>query len=517
MARIRQQHPQDYGSSGKIHTDFENIIRYLNAAELGNKTVGELLSQLYDEDGNFDGPIEMRLNTSTGLEYRIGEYRNAEDGWMLLANISDLRGPAGQNLGQIDGPLFFNRLDYLAPSNGTTDIPYDFAPDTEDIMVMKNGLLLRGTGVSPEYTYDEGTGLITLATPVNINTLITVITIRASAVSNYRRLDYIAVGTVPTVPFAFSDSERLLVYKNGILQREGAMYDYVKSAITGTITFLTPLANADVATIMTVENQAQTAVAGLMMEDEYTDGNGFILYDRLIIENGEIPQAKILNLPTTLASKAKITVNSSTPSSPASGDLWLDTSIVPNVLRFYQGTQWLSASPDNALPNFTTANAGQYIRVNGTGTLLEYGDIDFSSLVPKTYMGAANGVAALDSAGKIPTGQLPEIYSVGTLPHFTSGALANQTYRIQSIYKQKIRIDGISAVVSTGSCTIQLSVDGVAVGTTYAVTTSRINQDITPVIEVDGTTAGRLIQVIVTSNSSAQNLDVAVSYATLNA
>lgn len=155
--------------------------------------------------------------------------------------------------------------------------------------------------------------------------------------------------------------------------------------------------------------------------------------------------------------------------------------------------------------------------MNGTGTLLEYGDIDFSSLVPKTYMGAANGVASLDSAGKIPTGQLPEIYSVGTIPGFQSGALSNTTYRIQSIYKQKIRIDGISAVVSTGSCTIQLAVDGVAVGTTYAVTTSRINQNITPVIEVDATTAGRLIQVIVTSNSSAQNLDVAISYATLSA
>jgi len=517
MARLRQQHPQDYGSSGKIHTDFENIIRYINAAELGNKTIGELLLQIFDQDGNFDGPIEMRLNTSTGLEYRIGEYRNAEDGWQLLANIQDIRGPAGQNLGLIEGPLFFNRADIAVTVNGTTNIPYTFSPETEDILVMKNGLLLRSSGVSPEYTYNTGTNTITLATAVNSGTNISVVSIRAGAVSNYRRLDYIAVGTVATFAFAHTDAERLLVYKNGILQREGASYDYVKSAATDTITFISPLVNNDVATVITVENQAQTAVAGLMLEDEFTNGNGLIPYNKLVINADEIPQSKVNSLSSTLASKAKITVASTTPSTPASGDLWLDTSVVPNILKFYQGTQWLSASPDNALPSFTVANAGQYVRVNGTGTLLEYGDIDFSALVPKTFMGAANGVASLDSSGKIPTGQLPEIYSVGTIPSFQTGALSNTTYRVQSIYKQKIRIDGISAIVSTGSCTIQLAVDGVAVGTTYAVTTSRINQNITPVIEVDGTAAGRLLQIIVTSNSAAQNLDVAISFATLNA
>ena len=42
MARLRQQHPQNYVSSGNIHTDFENIIRYLNTAEFGDKTIAEL-------------------------------------------------------------------------------------------------------------------------------------------------------------------------------------------------------------------------------------------------------------------------------------------------------------------------------------------------------------------------------------------------------------------------------------------------------------------------------------------
>ena len=47
MARLRQQHPQNYVSSGNIHTDFENIIRYLNTAEFGDKTKRETASWIY--------------------------------------------------------------------------------------------------------------------------------------------------------------------------------------------------------------------------------------------------------------------------------------------------------------------------------------------------------------------------------------------------------------------------------------------------------------------------------------
>ena len=516
MARLRQQYPQNYGASGNVHADFENIVRYLNAAELGDYTVGELLAKLFDENGVFDGPIEMRLNASTGLEYRIGEYRSAEEGWKLLAAIDTIRGPAGQNLGQIDGPFFFNRADNVVSGVATATFNYSFDPTGEDIMVMKNGLLLRGTGVSPDYTYNAGTGVLTLAVAADVGNTVTIITIRASAVSNYRRLDYIASGTVAVVPFAFTDTERLLVYRNGILQREGALYDYVKSAATDTITFLTPLANADVATIMTVENQAQVAVAGLMLEDEYTNGNGSILYSKLVVADNEIAQAKVNGLASALTSKAKITVASSAPGTPASGDLWLDTSVVPNVLKFYQGTQWLSASPNSAVPNFTTSNSNQYLRVNGTGTLLEFGSIDFSSLVPKTYMAAANGVASLDSAGKLPTAQLPSIYSTNTMSVTAIGTVTAATLRTTvGVYKQKIRIDGISAIMGTGTCTIQLAVDGVATGATYAVTTTRSNQTFSP-IEVDATTVGRLIQIIVTSPASTPtNLDVIISYATV--
>lgn len=210
MSRLRQQNPQNYGSSGRINAEFENVIRYINAAELGNKTIGELMSVLFNADGIFDGPIEMRLNTSEGLEYRVGEYLNPEDGWQLLVHIEDIRGPAGLNVGQIDGPIFFNRVDFPVVSNGTTNIPYNYTPGTEDILVYKNGLLLRGTGVSPDYTYDTVGNQVILAVAVNIGTVISIMSIRASAISNYRRLDYVAIGTVATVPFPFTDDERLM-------------------------------------------------------------------------------------------------------------------------------------------------------------------------------------------------------------------------------------------------------------------------------------------------------------------
>lgn len=512
MARLRQQHPQDYGSSGKIHTDIENIIRYINAAELGDKTVGELLAQLFDASGEFVGPITMRLNSTSGLEYRVGDYRNAEDGWILVAPIADIRGPAGLNVGQIEGPLFFNRQDTTISSNGTTDIPYVYDSTTEDILVMKNGVLLRKQGVSPDYTYNSGTANVVLATPVDIGVVISIFTIRGSAVSNYRRLDYIAVGTVATVPFAFTDDEKLLVYRNGLLAREGGSYDYVKSSVTDTITWLTPLANNDVATIITVENQAQVNVAGLMLEDEYTDGNGFINYAKLAVADNQIPQSKVNGLASGLASKAKMSVAAIAPVSPASGDLWLDTSIVPNVLKFYQGTQWLAASPSNILPNFLAANANQYLRVNGTGTLLEYGNIDFSALVPKTYMGAASGVASLDLTGKLPIGQLPAIYSTGTYSYINASTVVAATVFVATLYRRKIRIDGLTAIMAIGTCSIQLAVDGATFGSVYAVSTTRTNQTFAP-IEIDATTVGKRLQVVVTSPASTPaGLEVGISY-----
>ena len=282
-----------------------------------------------------------------------------------------------------------------------------------------------------------------------------------------------------------------------------------------------PLTSGEIVSIITVENQSIKTVAGLMFEDEYTDTSGFIKYNKLAIENNEIPQNKVSNLSTSLAGKANLVSQQSTPSAPVTGDLWLDTNLSPAILKFYDGTQWLETSPESSLPTFVQTNANEYVRVNGTGTGLEYGDIDFSALVPKTYMGAANGVATLDTGGKMPVNQLPETFSTQSIPFFSvwedsGAAIGNKTYFVTRLWKQTIRIDGIAYKLNSGSCTLQLSVDGTPVGNTYSVTTALQNDNLATVIEIDATVASKRLELVVTNNSSGQTLEVSIAAATVN-
>lgn len=612
MARLRQQHPQNYVNSGNIHTDFENLIRYINSAELGNKTISELFGILFNEEGVFRGPVQMRLDALVGIQYRIGQYNGEEEGWATIADIGDLRGPAGASVGNVEGPFFFNRQDIeigapiasvtvTAPGSAYTAAPtvtfsapndpagtqatgtatlggtlgdevvavtitnagtgyssaptvtftggngsgatatatlgspvsivdYSFDPGTADIVVYLNGILLHdltSAGTAAQYTFNTTNNTVTVqnVTPALANgDKVTIYSVRSQAVTNFRRDDQEISGTTTLISFVHTADEKILVWRNGVLQEEGGNADYLASATANTITFLdpsNPLVPGDKVTVITVENQSLKTVAGLMFEDEYTDANGFIKYAKLSIDNDDIPQAKVANLATSLAGKANITNSLTSPTSPVTGDLWLDISQVPAVLKFYDGVQWLSTSPESSLPTFVQSNAGQYVRVNGTGTSLEYGDIDFSSLVPKTYMGAANGVATLDTSGKLPVNQLPETFSTITIPFFSvwedsAATVTNKTYFITRLWKQTIRIDGISFKLAGGSCTIQLAVDGSVVGSTYSVSSTAQSISLATIIEIDATTAGRRLELVVTSATSATSLEMGIAAATVN-
>ena len=356
-----------------------------------------------------------------------------------------------------------------------------------------------------------------------MNDKVTIFSIRAQSVTNFRRSDIEVSAATSSVPFVHSAAEKLLVWLNGILQEDGGNADYLSSSAANTITFLgaSGLAIGDKVTIITVENQALKTIGGLMLEDEYTDAQGFVKYAKLSIADDEIPQVKVAQLAVSLANKANIIAQSNSPSSPFTKDLWLDISRVPAILKFYDGTQWLETSPESSLPTFVQSNAGQYVRVNGTGTALEYGDIDFSSLVPKTYMGAANGVATLDTAGKLPINQLPETFSTTSLPFLSvwedsQAAIGNKTYYVARIYKQTIRIDGIAFKLNSGTCTIQLSVDGVAVGPTYAVTTVSQQYELSTVIEIVASSISRRIEIVTTNNAAGNTLEVTLAAATVN-
>lgn len=511
MSRLRQQYPQNYVSSGNINTEFENVIRYLNAAELGNKTVGELLDIIFDEDGEFAGPIDMRLDPTSGLQFRVGNYIDDESGWQTITDISSIRGTPGSNVGTIEGPFFYNRQEFVATDLQTV-FSYNIDEATDDILVYVNGVLQQSSGV---YTADSVLNTVTFGAGLALGDKVTIYSVRVQQVTNYRRSDIESAAGQAVFPFVHTADETLLVFRNGLVQIPGGGNDYTSNDSSDTVTFTSTLTAGEIVTILTVQNTSLTNVGGLMLEDAYTDENGLILYTKLSIANDQIPQSKVSGLATQLSSKAKISVSSSAPVGPVSGDFWLDTSAVPNRLKFYDGTQWLLTSPESTLPSFTAIDANRFIRVNASGTALEYGNVDFSTLVPKTFIGAANGVAELDSTGKLPVSQLPQTFAAYTVNYYNSGSVTNATVFAHRPYRQKIRIDGIAYKLAAGTCSIQLSIDGVTVGSVYAVNTTLANTPLGTVIEVDATTVSRRIELVITGATGASGLEVALALTTV--
>jgi len=519
MARLRQLHPQNYGSSSNINSEMESLIRYLNAAELGNKTLAELLSVIFDDDGNFDGPIEFRKDPDTGIEVRIGEYTDPEDGWQLLVSLDELRGEPGTVVGEIGAPILYARQDY-SPAAAATVLDYSFAA-TDTVIVFENGLLLT-EGASKDYTLSltggtGGTSAVVFNSPFAGTEKVSIFKVRTEIVSGYNRVDYTTVAPQTVFPFAHEEGTVLLVFVNGILQREGGLYDYTKSDATDTVTFLTPVAPGSLVSIMAIENALTTAVTGLMLEEQFCDlTTGLIKWTKIGVADGQIPMGKVAGLTTFFNEAAKLTVSASTPVSPASGDLWLDTSSSPNALKFYDGSQWLNTNPSDALPSYGASDALLVLRVNGTGTALEFAEVDLSSRVPLTQKGAANGVATLDSNAKLPVAQLPNSISRQTYDRVVSGAASNTTYSVKRLWNQRVNVDSVALRLSSGTCSARLAINGVGVGSTFSVSTTPTeiklgeggNPD-TPQ-DVDATGASKTLGFIITAVAGATDLDMAI-------
>lgn len=506
MARLRQQYPQNYRSSGNISAEFENVMRYLNAAELGNKTIGELLGTLFDGSGEWAGPIELRRNLTGDLEYRVGEYIDADAGWLSLVAASELRGASGVDFGEIGAPVLVDRLD-TTPVNGTTVVEYAHEA-TDALLVYLDGILKVET---TDYTSDPtaGTnGQVTFVTPLDGTQLVTIQRARGAASTGYTRTDTETLATQAVFPFVHEEGDVLHVYLNGILQRAGGSYDYVSDPLSDSITFTSSIPAGNTVSIITVEDANAQLVTGLMTEANFVDAaTGLILLSKVGIADDALPQAKVSGLAPALAASAKITAAGTAPVTPATTDLWLDTSQTPNQLKFYDGVQWLATAPDTALPTFTTSQANQALHINATGTALEFKAIDFSSLVAKTQMGAANGVATLNSSGVIPQAQLPSTLSTDTLYHLEATA-ANGSLIVKRIFLQTIEITGISIQTSSGTCDVQIAINGVGTGSTYAASTTTNSVTLGTPIAVDSTAAPFGIGVVVSNNVSAANLEI---------
>jgi hypothetical protein len=513
VSRLRQLHPQNYISSGNINAEIESIVRYLNAAELGNKTVGELLDTLFDSEGNFEGPIEFR-KTDTAIEYRIGEYQDPEVNWQQLASIESLRGPAGRDVGTIGAPIFHGRAEFSATASQTV---FDYAHLASDtIMVFRNGQLQRPGG-SYDYTTSPtagttGSGAITFNAPQPLSTVITAFKVRSTAETGFVRVDVVNVVEQSVFGFANEDTDVLLVYKNGILQREGALYDYTRNAFTDTITFNSPVPIGALISFITVIDTSETPVVGLMSESTYcSPTTGLIRFDKLSIPAEAISASKVAGLSLLMAEGARLTVSATTPASAFTGKLWLDTSKLPNALRFYDGTQWFNTSPESTLPSFQQSNALQVVRVNGTGTALEYAPVDLSGVISLTQRGSINGVATLDNTARLPANQLPATISTTSYFWAPGGALVDGTYVVHRLFSEKVSIKALSARLASGTATMQLAVNGVAIGPTYALSSTPVEIALATPIDIDASASSRALQIIITAASSANGPEVTLA------
>jgi hypothetical protein len=505
MARLRQQYPSNYTSSSNINTEMENIIRYVNAAELGEKTLSELLGQLFNSSGEWTGPVEFKFDSTNGLQYRVGTYTSTTDGWVTIAAAADIKGTAGDSSATVGQSIFYDRSDSTASANQTV---FSYANASTDVLIVyKNGLLQPTSA----YTVSAANDNVTFGSGLSSGDKVTIYKIRTDSISNFNRTDYAITSTQTQIAYTHTASDTFLVYKNGVLMRTGGSNDFTSSDANNSITFTSNLVNNDLVTVLKVEDTSTATLTGLMTTAEYTDtATGLIDFTKLSIADNEIPQAKVASLATGLSAKATLTVASSTPSGQSSGNLWLDTSVTPNQLKFHNGTTFISTNPTSSIPDFTSSNASQVLKVNGTGTALEYGAVDVTSLVPKTFMGAASGVASLSSSAKIPTAQIPPLYATHTFPLF-QGSVSNATFLIKRLWKETVRINGLTAIVSTGTCTIQLAVDGTVIGTSQAISATKADVTFGSPISIDATSASKRLQVVITNDSSSANLELGVA------
>ena len=515
MARLKVLYPGNHTSSGNIGADIENIVRYVNSAEAGDNTLAELIAKLFDANGILDAPVEIRNDSISGLQYRVGTYTEGETGWKQLATVADLKGTAGSDVGTIGSPLFSGRADHVVNATINSAIPYptgttvfSFIHNTADaIVVYKNGALQALT----TYTNSPANDTVTLGSATAANDLVTIYKVQSSNDSGYIRQDVIAANAQAVFPFTHTSDQSVLVYRNGVLQRQGGTNDYTQQPTNSTITFTSAMSAGDIVTFIIIEDTSQVKVSGLMTEDKFTNSDGFITFNKLAITNDEIPQSKVAGITTLLANRGRVYVSASQPTSANAGDFWVDTAASPNVLKFFNGTGWLLTSPDTGIPAFTTTNALQFLRINSTGGGLEFADVDFTAVVPKTYIGSADGVAGLDATGKLPIAQLPDTFATRSYFFQATGNIPNGHYAITRAFKQNVRIDAIAVKSTSGSANIQLRINGINAGDVISASSTLTEQNLSASIAIDAVTTSKEIAFTVTSANSLTNIEVTLA------
>ena len=512
MSRLRQLRAYEYGSSSAIQTEFESIVRYLQSAEVGGQTLSETINKITDDNGNLQSNVELRNDATNGIQYRVGEYTDAEAGWTTIISAADLRGPSGVAVGEIGAPIFNSRVDYTVVTAlsdpvdnteilaGGTVFNYSHL-ESDELLVYKNGILLTPTvDYTSDHNGNSGTGTVTLtsafatADPTITTDNFTIYKVRSTAITNFRRLDATndTGADLSFVSFDLSDSTQILVYVSGILYREPD--DYARDPINDRVVFT---ANQYIPqganySIITVEDADVQTVTGIMMESAYTDiTTGLIQFNKLGISDGAITQPKVQNLQTDLAARAKLFTTTPSAADLASGivDDAFYKRTVNNATEvvYYDGTSSIVLNPSTSLPTASDTDVNKVVTVDSAGSYV-LSLVDLSGVVENTDKNAANGVAALDDNAKIVKDQYAMSGDNSLLSRFsgsphieffydpqqgsdppTSAIIQLGDYRVERFYGQNFKITGLEIRCSGGSGNIRLKKSGAVVGDTHTV------------------------------------------------
>ena len=512
MSRLRQLRAYEYGSSSAIQTEFESIVRYLQNAEVGGQTLSETINKITDDNGNLQSNVALRNDATNGIQYRVGEYTDAEEGWTTIISAADLRGPSGVAVGEIGAPIFNSRVDFTVVTTlsdpvdnteilaGGTVFNYSHL-ESDELLVYKNGILLTPTvDYTSDHNGNSGTGTVTLtsafatADPTITTDNFTIYKVRSTAITNFRRLDATndTGADLAFVSFDLDDSTQILVYVSGILYREPD--DYSRDPINDRVVFTANqyIPQGSNYTIITVENADVQTVTGIMMESAYTDiTTGLIQFNKLGITDGAITQPKVQNLQTDLAARAKLFTTTPTAADLASGivDDAFYKRTVNNATEvvYYDGTSSIVLNPSTSLPTASDTDVNKVVTVDSAGSYV-LSLVDLSGVVEIADKNAANGVAALDENAKIKSDQYAMSGDNSLLSRFsgsphveffydpqqgsdppTSAVIPLGDYRVERFYGQNFKITGLEIRCSGGSGNIRLKKSGAVVGDTHAV------------------------------------------------
>lgn len=517
MARLSQQHPNNYGTSSRIHSEFSNFLRYINAAELGNKTIAELLGQIYDANGNFAGPVEFRFTSGTGIEYRVGEYDSngcdrGEDAWQLIVGAEELRGQGGTNCGSLPQPVVATRQIFTA---GVGQASFDYALDaSDDTLVWVDGEL-KIEGAANDYQNNPPTGIV-FNNPLAGGEVVIIMKIIAELDTGFRRVDHYVNSDTTSFPFEHTVDDDLMVLLNGKLLVEGVSNDYVTDPNNDLVTMIVPAVSGDWVTTMVLTDSSVTKLAGIMMESDFvlTD-TGLIDGTKVSYDDGEIPQSKVNGLVDLNTYAATATTDSVEPAAPIT-TLWIDSSVTPARVMFWDGSQYLPVSGDFDVPTFSAADSLKFLQVDATGTSLRWGTVDLSAYIPATEKGAANGIATLDATGKLTTSQLPSPRNRFAASHHPTAAVADGNQLVFRPYLQKLQIVGFAGRLDAGTCTAEITINGVGTGDTFALSTAPNESSLAVPVTVNALSTSVAIGVTISSAATASNLDVTLVMETID-